>query len=138
MSVEVTVAYEGQLHCTATHGPSRQSLVTDAPLDNGGRGEAFSPTDLVATALGSCILTTVALVCQRHGLELTGSHIRVTKEMVSVPSRRIGALRSQLTIHSATPLEEGDRARIAAAANACPVHKSLHPDIEAPVEIVYG
>ena len=129
--VEIQIAYEGQLHCTATHCPSGTRLTTDAPKDNMGRGESFSPTDLVATALGTCILTTMAIVAQRKGLELSGATARVTKEMATAPSRRI----ARLTVEIVVPqdVSEEDRARLEYAAHACPVHKSLHEDVEIPV-----
>lgn len=135
--VEITAIYEGQLHCTATHGPSGSGLPTDAPKDNMGRGEAFSPTDLVATALGTCMLTTMAIVAQRHGIELAGARVRVTKEMVSQPARRIGTLGVEITLSNAD-LNEDDRKRLENAALACPVHRSLHPDVQIPVTFRWG
>ncbi|HEY9247748.1 MAG TPA: OsmC family protein, partial [Rariglobus sp.] len=79
--VKISGEYQGDLHCVATHEPSGASLMTDAPKDNQGRGEAFSPTDLVATALATCIATTMALVARKHGVELKGLRYEVTKEM---------------------------------------------------------
>lgn len=135
--VEITAVYEGQLHCTATHGPSGSTLATDAPKDNMGKGEAFSPTDLVATALGTCMLTTMAIVAQRHGMELAGARVRVTKEMVSQPARRIGTLGVEITLVN-TDLSEDDRKRLENAALACPVHRSLHPEVQMPVTFRWG
>lgn len=129
--VEIHIAYEGQLHCRATHGPSGSVLMTDAPLDNGGKGEAFSPTDLVATALGTCMLTIMGLVAQRHHLDLVGTTVRVTKEMAAVPFRRIARL--AVEIHVPAVLGEEDRRRLENAAHTCPVHRSLHPDVQAPI-----
>lgn len=134
--VEITAVYEGQLHCTATHGPSGAALPTDAPKDNMGRGEAFSPTDLVAAALGTCMLTTMAIVAQRHGIELAGASVRVTKEMVAQPTRRIGALGVEIAL--ANELGDDDRTRLENAALACPVHRSLHPDVQIPVTFQWG
>ncbi|MEP0843132.1 MAG: OsmC family protein [Phycisphaerae bacterium] len=131
--VEIRIAYEGQLHCRATHGPSSSVLVTDAPVDNMGKGEAFSPTDLVATALGTCILTTMAIVAQRHQIDIAGATARVTKEMTSTPPRRIARL--AVEVHMPAPLTPDDRRRLENAAHACPVHKSLHPDVAAPITI---
>ena len=138
MAVEINVVYEGQLHCAATHGPSQVQLSTDAPLDNGGRGESFSPTDLVATALGTCVMTILGLVAERHGLDLRGTRVHVTKEMIQKPIRRIGALRT--TVHFPVGLHVGeeDRKRLETAAHQCPVHQSIHPDIEAPIEFIYS
>jgi putative redox protein len=134
--VEITATYEGQLHCSATHGPSHATLATDAPKDNMGKGEAFSPTDLVATALGTCMLTTMGIVAQRHGIDMTGATIRVTKEMVSQPSRRIG----RLPVEIAMPRELGeeDRQRLENAALTCPVAKSIAGEIQMPVTFKWG
>ena len=129
--VEITATYEGQLRCTAKHAPSSATLQTDAPKDNLGKGEAFSPTDLVATALGTCMLTTMGIVAQRNNIDMTGARVRVTKEMVSQPSRRIGTLGVEIVMPRA--LGEEDRRRLEAAALHCPVHRSLHPDVQIPV-----
>jgi putative redox protein len=139
MAVEIDAVYEGQLHCRATHGPSKVELITDAPTDNGGRGASFSPTDLVATALGTCILTTMGIVAQRNGIDIDGTRVHVTKEMVAQPVRRIGALRVTVTFPAdkGTKLSPEDRKRIEAAGLHCPVHRSLHPDVQAPIEFRY-
>lgn len=129
--VEIEIVYAGQLRCKAVHGPSGTTLSTDAPVDNMGRGESFSPSDLVATGLGSCILTTMAIVAERHGIELAGSTVRVGKEMTTGPGRRIARLTVDVTLPHR--LTENDRRRLQNAAHACPVHRSLHPDIEAPI-----
>lgn len=139
MAVEIDVVYSGHLHTEATHGPSRSKLVTDAPQDNGGKGEAFSPTDLVATALGTCVVTTMAIVAQRHQIDLTGTRVHVVKEMVTRPMRRIGALATRVTIpkDKAAKLSVEDKRRLEAAGHHCPVHQSLHPDVKAPIEYVW-
>src|SRR6187431_19879 len=98
MSVRIDFDYNGQLRCTAIHAPSRTQLITDAPADNMGRGESFSPTDLVATALGSCMLTTMAIYAERHGLDLRGANATVEKEMIADPLRRIAKLTTTLTL----------------------------------------
>lgn len=138
MSVEINAVYQGSLHCEATHVPSGERLTTDAPRDNGGRGESFSPTDLVATALGSCVLTILGLVASRHDLDLTGTSVSVTKEMVQAPVRRIARLRTIVTFPGSVTLEESMQTRLAAAARQCPVHQSLHPEIDAPIEFQTG
>lgn len=140
MSVEMTIVYEGNLRCRATHGPSRVELVTDAPVDNHGKGESFSPTDLVGTALGACILTTMAIVAERNKLDLTGTTVKVVKEMVTQPVRRIGALRVTLAVpaEKAANLSESDREKLTHAAEHCPVHRSLHPDVAAPITISWA
>jgi putative redox protein len=134
--VEITVAYQGQLRCLATHGPSKSTLLTDAPADNMGKGESFSPTDLVATALATCVLTTMGIVAQRHNLDMSGATARVTKEMVSTPSRRIGRL--ALAVHVPRRLSPDDQQRLENAGHTCPVHKSLHPDVDAPITFTWG
>jgi putative redox protein len=137
MAVEINITYEGGLHCAATHGPSRQTLTTDAPVDNGGNGAAFSPTDLVATALGACMATIMARVAQRDNLDLDGLQIQVLKEMVADPVRRIGSLKTRLVFARGRALSAVDRAKLEAAAKACPVKQSLHPDVKLPIEFVY-
>jgi putative redox protein len=134
--VEIKSVYEGQLHCNATHGPSGASLATDAPKDNMGKGEAFSPTDLVATALGTCMLTTMGIVAQRHNLDISGARVRVTKEMVAQPTRRVGTLGVEIVMPRA--LGEEDQKRLENAANNCPVAKSIHPDTKMPVTFKWG
>ena len=137
MAVEIHAVYTGQLGCIATHGPSGKTLTTDAPVDNGGKGGSFSPTDLVATALGSCVLTILGLVAERHDLDLTGVQVQVTKEMIQKPVRRIGSLRTEVTIPAEAVSAAAMRDRLEAAARRCPVHQSIHPDIDAPIEFNY-
>ncbi len=137
MAVEINITYQGGLHCAATHGPSRQTLTTDAPVDNGGKGAAFSPTDLVATSLGTCMATVMGLVARRNNLNLDGLQIQVIKEMTADPVRRIGTLKTRLTFPPGANLAPADRAKLEAAAHACPVKQSLHPDVNTPVEFIY-
>jgi len=132
--VKMTVQYKGGFHCDLQHGPSGSRIETDAPKDNQGRGENFSPTDLMGAALASCILTTLAIVAERDGVSLLGAHAEVTKEMILNP-RRIGALSVTLTLPAAIPPEY--RKKLENAAHACPVSKSLHPDVRAPIEFRY-
>src|SRR5881397_1928851 len=120
--VKVDIKYTGDLHCDAMHGPSRSKIATDAPKDNMGKGEAFSPTDLVATALGTCVLTTMGIVAQRSGWDISGATARVTKEMVSAPVRRIGRVAVEVRVPFDFP--EETRQRLESAGNHCPVHKS--------------
>src|SRR3954451_20361476 len=96
--VKVDVTYTGDLHCDATHGPSQSKLATDAPADNRGKGEAFSPTDLVATALGTCISTTMGLKADELGVNLRGMKVSVKKEMSKDAPRRIVSLPSEVHI----------------------------------------
>ena len=134
--VEIQIKYLGDLRCEAAHGPSEKTLLTDAPVDNCGRGESFSPTDLVATALGTCIVTTMGIFAQRHGIDLSGAKVTVQKEMTSVPTRRIARLASELILP--LPPTHPHREALERAALTCPVHQSLHPDVEKPVSFVWS
>ena len=115
--------YQGELRCKASHGPSGTELETDAPTDNQGKGERFSPTDLVATALSTCILTIMGIVAERHGWDLKGCEARVEKTMTSEAPRRI----AQLTVWVSLPahLDTQQRALLQRAAEQCPVKLSL-------------
>lgn len=134
--VAIQVEYQGDLHCRAVHGPSRTELTTDAPVDNQGRGESFSPTDLVATALGTCMLTVMGILARTLKLDITGSTATVEKEMTAVPPRRIQRLR--VKIHVPQTHSPEDRMKLERAVHTCPVHRSLHPGVEMPVEFVWG
>src|SRR5471030_1233620 len=120
--VKINGEYQGDLHCTATHGPSGAALMTDAPKDNQGRGEAFSPTDLVATAFATCIATTMAIAARPHGVDLAGLRYEVTKEMSTDAPRRISRLAVRLTMPPAARLAPAGL--LEKAAHACPVHQS--------------
>ena len=134
--VTIRLNYDGDLHCTAVHGPSGSRLATDAPTDNQGRGENFSPTDLVAAALGSCILTIMGIMARTLALDLTGTTATVEKEMTSVPVRRIQRL--AVKIHVPNAVSPPDREKLERAAHTCPVHRSLHPEIDKPIEFSWG
>ena len=134
--VQIDVVYQGHLRTQATHGPSRTTVVTDAPVDNHGRGESFSPTDLVATALGSCMLTIMGIVAERHGWDLRGTRVSVEKHMVSQPVRRIGKL--EVVIRVPGEFEPAARAALEKAALTCPVHQSLDHAIEIPLRFEWG
>jgi putative redox protein len=129
--VKITGEYQGDLHCVATHGPSSRTLETDAPVDNQGRGEAFSPTDLMGTALGTCILTTMGLAARRLNLDLRGARFEVTKEMTLDGPRRIARLSTHIWLPVPRSSDRDDV--LERAARTCPVHKSLHPAIDAPI-----
>ena len=131
--VKISICYEGGLRCEAVHGPSGQKLFTDAPVDNHGKGESFSPTDLVATALGSCMATIMGIVADRHQLDLTGMKIEVTKEMSKDAPRRIARMATVIDVP--LPADHPDREILERAALTCPVHQSLHPEIEKPLEL---
>ena len=131
--VEIVVEYEGNFHCQAVHGPSGAPLPTDAPRDNLGKGEAFSPTDLMATSLGVCMLTTMAIVATRQSLDLdlAGARATVRKHMTANPPRRIAKIEVRLEM----PLSETHPAChvLKDAAVYCPVALSLHPEVEKAV-----
>jgi len=134
--VEIQVAYEGNLRTTATHEPSGAKFITDAPKDNQGEGQSFSPTDLVATALGTCMLTVMGIAARNFKIDLSGATARVQKEMVTAPVRRIGKLTVEITVPMPTTPEQ--RRRLQDAAMHCPVHQSVHPDIEIPVKFNFN
>jgi putative redox protein len=134
--VKIEIEYKGQLQTEAVHTPSGSRILTDAPVDNGGKGSAFSPTDLVATALGTCIVTTMGLFAERHGIDLTGSKVSVAKEMVQEPVRRIRRLTVDITIP--LPATHPKKSALEKAALTCPVHQSLHPDVEIPVQFQWS
>lgn len=126
--VTITVRYEGGLRCTATHGPSTTTVLTDAPRDNHGLGQSFSPTDLVATALATCAMTVMGIVAVREGIDLGGSRATVTKGMTANPARRISELPTTFELPAALTAEQ--RQKLEAAARSCPVAASIRPDIE--------
>ncbi|MCA8964529.1 MAG: OsmC family protein [Planctomycetes bacterium] len=130
--VTITATYQGDLCCNAIHGPSGANISTDAPTDNEGLGRFFSPTDLVATALGTCILTTMAIVARRKGFDLQGATVSVDKHMLDQP-RRIGRLPVTLRIPGA--YTDDQKKILERTAHTCPVHKSLHLDLDAPITI---
>lgn len=125
--VKSSIEYAGGLRCVAVHGPSGSKIETDAPVDNHGKGERFSPTDLVATGLGLCMATVMGIVAEKRGVSLEGMKIDVTKEMSADAPRRISKLTLDITIPTAE-----DKVLVEAALN-CPVAHSIHPDIECDV-----
>lgn len=137
MSVEINVRYEGGLKCTATHVSSGISLTTDAPKDNGGKGGSFSPTDLVATAFGTCVMTIMGLLAERDGINLAGTNIHIVKEMATHPARRIGKLETTITFPKGIELSDAVRTKLERAVESCPVKQSLHPDIKAETRFIY-
>lgn len=134
--VHIDITYTGGLRCQAIHGPSGRELTTDAPVDNHGRGESFSPTDLVATALGSCMATIMGIVAERHGWNIDGSSIGVDKEMTSEGPRRIARLSVAIDVPS--PLDDSARRTLENAAHTCPVRLSMLPAIDVPVTFRWG
>jgi putative redox protein len=136
--VDIDVVYEADLHCVATHGPSKATLATDAPVDNHGRGEAFSPTDLVATALGTCMATVMGILAKKKGWGIEGARLHVRKDMTKEGSRRIARLevRAEMPTEAAV-LDAAARAALEHVANTCPVRLSILEAIEVPVEFVW-
>lgn len=130
MAVEMNGIYMGDLHCDITHGPSGTKISTDAPKDNMGRGEAFSPTDLMGVALGACIITTMGIVARRDNVPFEGATFHVTKVMNDNP-RKIAELTVNLKLPSATTPEY--RKKLEHIAHTCPVHRSIHPDVKMPI-----
>ena len=126
--VEIFVEYLGDLHCKVKHGPSGQEFLTDAPLDNEGKAEYISPTDLLATASASCITTIMGIVARNNNIDIKGLKVRAVKEMINVPFRRI----SKLMIDFDFPKELNDKefALMSNVVKICPVTRSLSPDIE--------
>jgi len=134
--VEIAVRYAGNKKCDLRH-PDGATLRTDAPKDIGGDASGFSPTDLVAAGLASCILTTMAMFAERHGLDLSGASATVEKHMSTAPaSRSIARLPVTVTMLAGVPVEM--RERIERVAPSRPVHASLHPGLDAPIEFRYG
>ena len=129
--VSIHVDYEGDLRCRAVHGPSKIELFTDAPADNHGRGESFSPTDLVATALATCMATVIGIKARQKDLDVTGMTVDIEKHMSADTPRRIVALPVRIFVPLAA--DHPDRRLLEAVALACPVHQSLHPDIDKTV-----
>lgn len=123
------ILYKGELRTEATHLQSNSTIETDAPTDNQGKAERFSPTDLVATALGSCMLTIMGIKARDMGIDLTGVKIDIQKHMKSEP-RRIGAVDVSFHFPANLQLDEKQRTILQNAAITCPVAKSLHSDIE--------
>ncbi len=133
--VRISAVYEGDLHCTLTHGPSGRTLPTDAPKDNMGKGEAFSPTDLSAASLLSCALTTMAIYGKKHGVELKGASGDVEKEMSQDAPRRIVKLTMRLSMPKG--IQKEIRKTLESIGENCPVFKSLNPEVKAPIVFSY-
>jgi putative redox protein len=125
--------YLGELRTRATHLKSGNSLITDAPVDNQGKGDAFSPSDLVATALGSCMLTLMGIAARTHGIELEGTKLETTKVM-GVEPRRIVRLDVSFTFPAGKSFSDKERAILEKAAITCPVFYSLDPAIEKDIQ----
>jgi uncharacterized OsmC-like protein len=130
------IIYQGNLRTQAIHLSSGNEIITDAPKDNQGNGEAFSPTDLVAASLGSCMLTIMGIYARNHQLNIDGTEIEITKIMGESP-RRIIEIIADIFITNAALLSEANKKALEHAALNCPVAKSLHTDIVQKVVFHY-
>lgn len=130
------IIYKGELRTTCTHLKSGQEIITDAPTDNQGKGEAFSPTDLLATSLGSCILTIMGIAANTHSINLLDTKIQITKFMGENP-RRVVKIKADVYFKAGANLSEKEKTILQQAAKNCPVAKSLHPDIEQDLSFNY-
>ncbi len=133
--VKISIRYEGNLRCRLTHGPSGDQIVTDAPVDNMGKGEAFSPTDLAAGALGSCMLTVMGIAADKHHIDINGTAVEVDKQMIADPDRRIAKI--GIVFQMPSGIDPSKRPILEQAARNCPVNKSLGSNVLTPVEFRY-
>lgn len=125
------IKYAGNLRTEATHLASGEKIITDAPVDNKGRGEAFSPTDLLATSLGNCMLTIIGIAANEHGFNIDGAACSITKIMAPDP-RRVVEIKADLNFPG-NSFTDKEKKIIERAALTCPVYYSLHPDIKKEV-----
>lgn len=137
MSVHVDIEYLGDLRCEATHGPSGAKIHTDAPVDNKGKGESFSPTDLLLTCLGTCMLTIMGIQADFLKLDIKGTQIKSRKDMSTSGPRKIGKMTIDIYVPLAD-LEERHKAALEKAAHSCPVHQSLDKDVEVETNFHWG
>lgn len=131
------VIYKGDLRTEATHLRSGTVIETDAPVDNQGKGERFSPTDLVATALASCMCTLMGIAARTHGINIDGTHCEVEKIMAANP-RRIGEIKINLHFPESQTYTDKDKKILEHAAMTCPVFESLHPDMKKTVSFLWA
>ena len=131
------IIYNGDLRCTATHLQSGTFIETDAPTDNQGKGERFSPTDLVATALGTCMVTTMGIKARTMDIQLDGTRLEVTKVMVSDP-RRIGKIIVHVFFPAGLNIDDKQKDLLERTARTCPVERTLHPDVELDMQFNWG
>ena len=131
---QIEITYTRNLHTQCSHLQSGNKITTDAPVENHGSGEAFSPTDLAVTALGSCLLTIMGIAAKTHGINIDQSTAKVTKIMSKIP-RKIGKIIVDIDIPY--ELSTKEKRLLNQAAKACPVHHSLHPNIEKEINIAF-
>ena len=131
------VVYTGDLRTVCTHIRSGSAIETDAPVDNRGKGERFSPTDLLATSLAACIVTTMGIAGDTHGINIDGAECEVEKIMVADP-RRVGEVKVKILMPSGRSFSDKERIIMERAAHTCPVAKSLHPDVIQSIAFVWA
>ena len=131
--VEINAVYTGGLHCKTVHKPSGKVLETDAPVDNHGKGETFSPTDLLATSLAVCYLTTMGIAAEQRGINLDGTTCRIEKHMSTDKPRRVIKLVAEIVFPQGIPLDK--RGMLEAVAVHCPVSKSINPAIDVDLKL---
>jgi putative redox protein len=129
-----SIIYKGSLRCEATHIQSGTIIETDAPTDNRGKGERFSPTDLVCVSLATCIVTTMGMKAIDMNIDLSNTKLEVTKHMATDPVRRIGKIEIKLFLPTTLKLDEKEMTIMQRVAETCPVKKSLHESVEVVVE----
>lgn len=132
----MTAKYLGDLRVECTHEASGTRIITDAPVDNHGKGEAFSPTDLCATAVAACAMTIIGIYAKNHGVDVEGARMEITKSMSASP-RRIGEIRTTFFM-PAKGYSDKQKTMIERAAHTCPVHLSLHPDVVQTFEFIWA
>lgn len=132
----IRTIYQGNLRTRAKHLQSGNELITDAPTDNHGRGEAFSPTDLLATTLGSCMLTIIGIAANTHGFNIDGTEVKITKIMANNP-RRVAEVVVEFFFPKSQSYSAKEKLIIEKAALECPVAKSVHPDLKQTVSFNY-
>lgn len=128
--VKCKMTYEGGLHCKLEHEPSQATVSTDAPVDNHGKGESFSPTDLMCSAMAACMMTIMGIYAQEKGLNLEGTTIEVGKVMSANP-RRIARIETDITLP--LPADTPHKTALEQCVLGSPAMRSLHPDIEVPI-----
>ena len=135
MSHKIESSYLGELRVSSIHLASNTEIITDAPVDNNGKGESFSPTDLVATALGTCMITVMGIYAEKNGILMPDVYSRTNKVMSSSP-RKISKLKIEI-IFGGNQLSEVEKQSLKDVALNCPVAKSLHPDLKQEIEFIF-
>ncbi len=132
----ITSEYLGDLKISITHVDSGTTIITDPPVDNGGQGRSFSPTDLCATALATCTMGLVAQYAESKGLSVKGTKMDIVKKMAQNP-RKIARIETTFTMPAGTNFSDEDKRIIEESAHSCPMHNSLHPDVEKVAKFIW-